>query len=283
MKKTHHRNGIRHESATKHRAIFLRRKGQTHREIARVLDIGLGTAHLWTKGVRMAKEKKWRIIRSQSEKRWTPAYRARQAKWATVHLAKYREKYSPNILLKMIRDFHRCHGRIPLKREFNMYGEYRRRFGSWNNAIRRAGFETNPIVFARKFVARDGHRCDSFTECLLDDWLSAHGIAHFRSFRYGSTRMHADFFLQPNTIIEFFGLHGVQDEYDVLIKRKRAYCRHHGFRLIELYPKHVYSSQALTPKFVDIFERLVLPRTENRRDVHNFHPGSTLQNTTRRR
>jgi hypothetical protein len=52
-----------------------------------------------------------------------------------------------------------------------MYREYQQRFGSWNNAIRLAGFEPNSVIFSKKFLAKDGHVCDSYAEKIIDDWL----------------------------------------------------------------------------------------------------------------
>ena len=76
-----------------------------------------------------------------------------------------KKKYARDDLLRKITDFYAKNGRIPLKREFNMHREYKSRFGSWNSAIRAAGFEPNPELFAHKFKVNDGHPCDSFRAC----------------------------------------------------------------------------------------------------------------------
>jgi hypothetical protein len=127
-----------------------------------------------------------------------------------------------------------------------MYREYKRRFGSWNNAIKRAGFSPNPVLFSKKFIAKDGHNCDSFTEKIIDDWLYERGISHIRNWKYGNTKMTADFYIQPSTLLEFFGLAGVQKNYDSIIKRKREFCRKFNFKIIEIYPKDIFPKNSLS-------------------------------------
>ena len=74
-------------------------------------------------------------------------------------------------LYKQIKEFYKKNKRIPLKREFPHYDAIRARFGTWNKAIEAAGFEPNPVMFSKKFIAKDGHICDSFSEKIIDDWL----------------------------------------------------------------------------------------------------------------
>ena len=154
-------------------------------------------------------------------------------------LARVNMKYSKQDLLKRIRIFYRKHGRIPFKREFDST-VFRRRFGSWNNAILAAGFEPNSEYFAKRVPAKDGHICDSFSEKLIDDWLANHLISHQRNTRYPNTRMTADFFLPDhNIIIEFFGLKGVNSKYDDNLKRKMAIVRSNKWNLISLYKEDI--------------------------------------------
>lgn len=126
-----------------------------------------------------------------------------------------------------------------------MHREYSRRFGSWNHAIRLAGFTPNPELFAHKFVAKDGHKCDSFTEKIIDDWLTQHRIGHERRIPYPGTRMTADFSLGPKLVLEFFGLAGVQRKYDALVAKKRKLCRARNIRLLEVYPKDIFPKNHL--------------------------------------
>ncbi|GAI04393.1 unnamed protein product, partial [marine sediment metagenome] len=96
---------------------------------------------------------------------------------ARINLSRYWKKpYSKKHLITKIRKFYFKNGRIPLKREFNMYREYQQRFGSWNNAIKLAGFKPNQVIFSKKFIAKDGHICDSYAEQIIDDWLFKYKI-----------------------------------------------------------------------------------------------------------
>ena len=160
----------------------------------------------------------------------------------------YQVKYSDEELINKIRDFYTQNGRIPLKREFNALRIYRVRFGSWNNAVKKAGFDTNPVLFSKRFVASDGHICDSFTERIIDDWLSANNIVHERNVRYGATKFTADFKIGSNVFIEFFGLAGVQKTYDKNIEKKRLLAKEMGYRLIEIYPDDIYPKNKLPAK-----------------------------------
>lgn len=133
-----------------------------------------------------------------------------------------------------------------------MYGLYRTArivFGTWNKAIEMAGYESNPVMFARHFIAKDGHKCDSFTEKIIDDWLYEKSIRHERGFPYGRNKMTADFKIEPNIVIEFFGLAGVQKRYDELVEIKKAECRKLNLRLIEIYPKDIYPKNNLEKIF----------------------------------
>ena len=57
--------------------------------------------------------------------------------------------------------------------------------------------------------------------------------------------MTADFVLGKNTILEFFGLAGVQKQYDVLVERKRRISKERGIQLIEVYPKDLFPKNRL--------------------------------------
>lgn len=152
------------------------------------------------------------------ERRYKPTFtlerRKKLSKLARRNFSKFWGKpYSKEELLDKIRKFYFKHERIPLKREFNMYREYQQHFGSWNNAIKLAGFEPNPVVFSKKFIAKDGHVCDSFAEKIIDDWLSYYCIKHKKNFPYKNTKMTADFKV-GNFLIEYFGLAGEMKSYD---------------------------------------------------------------------
>lgn len=241
------KNGIRHLLAKREKARYLREQGSTHREIAGYLNVGLGTAYLWTSDIKISEEQKLLIQKRKSQKVFTPAKRLYLAEQAIQRLKKFqfKEKYTAKNLLNKISDFYAANGRIPLKREFNMHREYLERFGGWNKAIKLAGFCPNPVVFANKFKAKDGHSCDSFTEKVIDDWFYKNGIVHNRNFRYGKTKMTADFFIGPKSVVEFFGLAGVQAKYDNTIIKKRKIAQELGLCLIELYPSDIFPKNKL--------------------------------------
>ncbi|MDP2593908.1 MAG: hypothetical protein Q8P36_01020 [bacterium] len=236
-------NGVRHPEHLKVEAVRLRKNGLTHREIARELAIGTGTAHVWTRGVTITPEQKVAIQRRRHQHQWTEEDRAAAKKrLAPYHFAR---KFSAESMLQKIQDFYKENGRIPLKREFNSWHLYAKAFGSWNKAIRAAGFDSNPILFAKRFIANDGHACDSFSEKVIDDWLFEHKIKHTRNVPYGASRMTADFRVGPDIIIEFFGLAGVQKGYDANIEKKRVLAQELKWQLIELYPADIYPQNKL--------------------------------------
>jgi ribosomal protein L24E len=145
-----------------------------------------------------------------------------------------------------IKNFYKEEERIPFKKEFPHYSAAQKRFGSWNNAIEAAGFEPNPAMFAKKHVAKDGHKCDSLAEKIIDDWLYAKEIIHKRSIPYpDDNSLTADFGINGK-LIEFFGLAGQLKEYDRLIKKKKMICKKHHIPLIEIYPKDILPINRLT-------------------------------------
>lgn len=229
------------------KAISFRKTGLSHKEIAKKLFVSSGTIVLWTKGVELTLEQKLRL-----KERWiqnlkrVPREKLREL--AIKNLSAYwKPRPSDKELLERIVKFHRSHKRIPLKREFNnTYKEYKKRFGGWNNAIKLAGFKTNPILYSYKFKAEDGHLCDSFAEKIIDDWLYGKGIRHRKNFPYLKTKMTADFLINHNIVVEFFGLAGTQKTYDETIKRKRFLCAKNGLKLIEIYPKDIIPKNRLS-------------------------------------
>ena len=81
-----------------------------------------------------------------------------------------RELPKEEISIGIIRSYFKEKGRIPAKRELvNAMSSTIRLFGTWNNAIRAAGFEPNRSHDDRMYkrtrtVAADGHVCDSVSE-----------------------------------------------------------------------------------------------------------------------
>ena len=129
-----------------------------------------------------------------------------------------------------------------------MYDAYRKArvvFGTWNKAIEAAGFQANPVMFANKYVAKDGHKCDSLAEKIIDEWFRSKNISHERSVPYPEGYKLTCDFVVNKTFIEFFGLEGELREYDRLVKLKRRLSRKHKFKLIELKPTHLFPKNKL--------------------------------------
>lgn len=149
------------------------------------------------------------------------------------------------VLLKNINDFFAKEGRIPFKNEVGYYHATRLRFGSWNNAIRIAGLRPNPVMFANQHMAKDGHKCDSLAEKIIDDWLFKKNIVHARRIPYpDGQRLTADFMI-GNYWIEFFGLYGKHKRYDQLRKLKLKIAKTRKLKLIEIYPKDLFPKNNL--------------------------------------
>lgn len=233
-------NGRRYTEAIKEKARILRKNGLTHREIAKELGTSWSIVFLWTKGIVLTIEQKKAIQERRYKPTFTKGRRRKLSQLARIYLSRYWKKpFSKEKLLNKIRKFYLRHGRIPLKKEFNLYETYQRNFGSWNNAIKLAGFEPNQVIFSKKFIAKDGHICDSFAEKIIDDWLNKNEVNHARNVFYSDKKMTADFAV-GNIRIECFGLQGLSKVYDENIKRKQKLCQKEKLKLIAIYPSELF-------------------------------------------
>lgn len=144
-------------------------------------------------------------------------------------------------VVEQIQKFYEQHGRIPVKREMQgPYATARRGFGTWNKAIAAAGFTPNPVMFARRYRAKDGHICDSFTEKCIDDWLYERGIPHELHTPYPSQLKLRSDFVVNGWFIEFFGLEGEHERYTATAIRKRELAEQWEVPLISVYPRDVF-------------------------------------------
>jgi hypothetical protein len=130
--------------------------------------------------------------------------------------------------------------RIPYKYEIPHYHAFRSRFGTWNKAIVAAGFKPNPVMFAKKYIAKDGDKCDSLVEKIIDDYLSRRKIKHMRSFPYPGNEGFTVDFKVGDYWIEFFGLSGGLKRYDELKVRKLRLAKRHKLNIISIYPKDIF-------------------------------------------
>ena len=149
-------------------------------------------------------------------------------------------------VLSKIRKFYNFNKRIPVKKEiYNAYRKARNAFGTWNKAIKAAGYEPNPVMFAKRYVARDGHQCDSLAEKIIDEWFYSKDISHERRVSYPEfKRMTCDFVVN-NFFIEFFGLEGQHRKYTKLVHKKRRLSKKYGIKLIEIKPDHLFPKNRL--------------------------------------
>lgn len=168
-------------------------------------------------------------------------------------IPKHESKYTKEVVLKIISDFFIKNDRIPVKREmYACYHVARTFFGSWNNAIEAAGFVPNPVMFAKKYIAKDGDKCDSLAEKIIDDYLSRRKIRHIRSYPYpGKDGFTVDFKI-GKFWIEFFGLSGQLKRYDHLKRRKLRLVKNLGINLIKIYPKDLFPVNKLSDKFIQL-------------------------------
>ncbi len=129
-----------------------------------------------------------------------------------------------------------------------IYTPIRRFWGTWNKAIEAAGFTPNPVMFAKKYVSKDGHTCDSLAEMIIDDWLSENKIKHLRSVVYpDNPRLTTDFVIDDYWI-EFFGLQGQHQRYDQLREEKLRIVKAHKLQFIELFPHDLFPKNKLSDK-----------------------------------
>lgn len=160
-------------------------------------------------------------------------------------------KVSKEKIINDIKTFYRNNGRIPVKREYIHTKATRARFGSWNKAIIAAGFDPNPVLFAKKHIALDGHKCDSFAEFILDNWLFKNNIPHEIHVPYPSSLMSSDF-LVGDMRLEFIGLENESKKYDRLLKRKRLMIKNQKFKVKEIYPRDLFPKNNLDSILEDL-------------------------------
>lgn len=99
-------------------------------------------------------------------------------------------------------------------------------------------------------LATDGHVCNSLEEQEIDNWLSAHGIAHTKEPMYPphnvfnpKGKRRADWQVE-GTLIEFFGLVG-DPRYDAKRDDKVALASALGLDLLAVYPADLWNIDEL--------------------------------------
>lgn len=104
-------------------------------------------------------------------------------------------------------------------------------------------------MFAKKWIANDGHKCDSLAEKIIDDWLFARKIVHKRTVPYPENQSFTADFVVGNIWIEFFGLFGEHKRYDELRRMKLDLTKKHNLKLIEIYPNQLFPVNKLDEAF----------------------------------
>lgn len=164
---------------------------------------------------------------------------------------------SNKFYINKIKSFYYSNNRLPVKREFDgSYGIIRSKFGSWNKAIKAAGFEPNPVLFAHKHTAKDGHKCDSLAEKIIDDWLFSKGIPHTRNMPYPTNSKLTCDFIVNDIWIEFFGLSGQVRRYDELVYKKLQIIKTHNLKFIPIYPQQLFPKPMLHEIFASPYDYL---------------------------
>ncbi len=169
----------------------------------------------------------------------------RRGSYCSIKCCVVARSLAPEEIINRIHKFFGQHGRIPVKREASaIYKPARKYFGTWNKAIEAAGFKPNPIMFADKCIANDGHICDSVAEKIIDDYLSERKITHERAVPYPNGNYTFDFKI-GNIYVEYFGLAGEHKRYDELQKIKQKIIKKYNLQLVEIYPKDLHPHSTL--------------------------------------
>jgi len=165
-----------------------------------------------------------------------------------VEYAKEKDKINVRAIIQA---FVRTNGRIPIKYELSgVYSRARVGYGTWNNAILAACYDPNPVMFAKHYTAKDGHKCDSMAEKIVDDWLYSRKIDHQVHAPYPwKNGMKCDF-LVGKTWIEIFGLEGNLARYDELKGEKLRLVKQYSLELVTLSLKDVYRKSSRLDKLI---------------------------------
>ncbi len=226
----------------------LRKEGLSHRQIVSRLNISIGAAFNYSRGIRLRFKQHLFLKRLNYINSLGKIPKEIQVKNAIkagkTTQSKFISQYSKQKIIKSIRVFFLKHNRVPLKREFIHEKVTRKLFGSWNKAITAAGYKPNPVKFAEKCIANDGHKCDSLAEKIIDDWLFDRKIPHQTKVPYNKNNMTADFKI-GDTYIEFFGLKGELEKYDNLVAKKEQLFKKNNLRVIKIYPSDLFPRNKL--------------------------------------
>mgnify|MGYP001455761387 CR=1 FL=1 len=114
---------------------------------------------------------------------------------------------------------------------------------------------TNIFTTYATYTAKDGHKCFSLSECILDDWFSKHNIRHKKEIHYPQdnrlnsyNNLRCDWFLiKTKQYVEFAGIYG-NSTYLKRLKRKRGLAKKYKMNLIILTINDINSNGHLNEK-----------------------------------
>ncbi len=125
----------------------------------------------------------------------------------------------------------------------------KKKYGSWFAALANTGALPNgvlPTARGIRCLAKDGHECHSLDEQRIDNWLSAHNLAHEREPSYPqhpilnpSGKRRADWNV-GGVFVEYFGLVGDKD-YEKKMDEKILLAQEFDIPLIAIYPSDLDS------------------------------------------
>jgi hypothetical protein len=102
-----------------------------------------------------------------------------------------RHPMSRNQIIEIILDIERKLKRVPVIAEVKKdgrfkatYGVIKRHFGTWNDMIVAAGLKPYKSIFGIDCMSRDGHKCKSYKEKEIDEWLCDNHIVHDKDVKY---------------------------------------------------------------------------------------------------
>ncbi len=196
------------------------------------------------------------IVNNQKYPKWPVKYckkcnkpfRREGSPYCSIECGKFgRFKYTKEELVNLLKKHFDESSRVPARRELpEISHKATNLFGSWSNALIAAGLIPHRSHDNRMYKrllgkAKDGHKCDSISEIIIDNWLAENKIPHSRDAHYPTTNHKADWAVKnSNVFIEYFGLAKDSPRYDREVKLKKKLCRQNNIKLIEIYPKNLY-------------------------------------------
>lgn len=159
--------------------------------------------------------------------------------------------YTKEDCINKISLYFKENGTIPTsKMDRKLYSAANRYWGSWNKMIVELGYVPSTQWLSRKNLkCKDGHKADSISEMLVDDWLYEHKISHERFCKYPNSKCNCDFYLNDfNVWLEYFGLKGEHKDYDKKILKKRNLLRKENLVLVELNRNDLYPENRIYEK-----------------------------------